>query len=330
MRKGRLNKITDVKGVSVGHATIDNGKNQTGVTIVNPCSDNPFYSKLQAASHVINGFGKSVGIMQVDEIGLLESPIALTNTLSVGRVQDALVRHMIEMCSAENKPPLSINTVVCECNDSRINDIHDFVIEKSHVDTAFQHASLDFELGSVGAGRGMVAYGLKAGIGSASRIAEYKTGNYTVGVLSLCNHGRTHQLVIDGERVGLELKKKILENLELEKGSIVVIIATDAPLNARQLKRLSKRATAGIARTGSEFGNGSGDVVVSFSTRNRVPEFERKEDIIEVSEYSYMSDYILDDLFTACIEAVEESICSALYSAETVGKYKSISDLNNM
>ncbi len=328
MKKGKLNKISDVEGVSVGHCTIDDGIRQTGVTVINPCDDNAFYSKLQAATYVINGFGKTVGLMQIDEIGLLESPIALTNTLSVGRVQDALVRHMIEECSLHKKPPLSINTVVGECNDARINDIHDFIIEKQHVDMAFENACSDFDLGSVGAGRGMVAYGLKAGIGSASRVAEYRSGNYTVGVLSLCNHGRTHQLMIDGKRVGIDLKKKILENLELEKGSIVIIIATDAPLSARQLKRLSKRATAGIARTGSEFGNGSGDVVISFSTKNRVPDYEKKEDIVEVSEYSYMSDYILDDLFTASIEAVEESIYSALYSAETVGKYKSLSELS--
>ncbi len=265
--------------------------------------------------------------MQIDELGLLESPIALTNTLSVGRVQDYLIQHIIDRCELEEEAPKSINAVVGECNDAKINDVTKRTITEKHLKEAFENASEDFELGSVGAGRGMVCYGLKGGIGSSSRVVNYNSGSYTIGALSLCNQGLIHQLTINGKRIGEGLAKKINEKPTLEKGSIVVIIATDAPLDSRQLKRLAKRATAGIARTGSEFGNGSGDIVIAFSTKNKVKHAYRRTTATEILDYKFLNDRLIDDVFTAGIEAVEESIYSAILNAERVGeKYKSYKD----
>ncbi len=329
MRTGKLNKITDVAGVRVGHCTLANGAIQTGVTVIMPTLDNSFFNKLQAATYVINGFGKTTGIIQIDELGQLESPIALTNTLSVGRVQDGLVGYMIERCQHDGRKLESINVVVGECNDSKLNNITTRAINAKHVNEAIADAKADFELGSVGAGRGMVCYGLKGGIGSASRLVEVANKTYTVGALVLANHGKLNQLTIHGNKIGVQLKDKLISKQldDVEKGSIVVIIATDAPVDARQLKRIAKRATAGIARTGSEFGNSSGDVVIAFSTVNRINNSFNKADSQQLQNYKFLLDSALDPLFGATVEAVENAIISALENAETVGAVKCLSEL---
>ncbi len=320
MRKGLLNKITDVDGVSVGHITLDKGSVQTGITVIKPADDSIFLNKMQVGAYVINGFGKTVGLMQIEEIGLLESPIALTNTLSVGRISDFMISHIIEECKGEKELPTSICTVVAECNDGRINDIRNRILGKEDFDIAFNNSSKDFELGAVGAGRGMVAYGLKAGIGSASRVVEYGDKEYTVGALVNANHGKIEQLMIDGDKVGKRLASKLKKDEELEQGSIIVVLATDAPLDSKSLKRLAMRATAGIARTGSEFGNGSGDIVIAFSTKNRVKHYYDKSEIKHGLEQEFLAYNDLDDLFSACVEAVEEAIYSSLKYAKRVGE----------
>ncbi len=320
MRKGKLNKISDVEGVSVGHVTIDKGDIQTGITVIKPADDSIFLNKIKAGVSVINGFGKTIGLMQMEEIGLLESQIALTNTLSVGRVSDFMISHIIDECKYEKELPSSICTVVAECNDGRINDIRNRTLSKSDFDEAFNNSCKDFELGSVGAGRGMVAYGLKAGIGSSSRIVNYGNKEYTVGVIVNANHGKIEQLCIDGEKIGKTLAKKLKKDEELEQGSIIVVLATDAPLDSKSLKRLATRAAAGIARTGSEFGNGSGDIVIAFSTKNRVKHCFEKSEVKHGLKQEFLAYNDLDDLFSACVEAVEEAIYSSLKSAKRVGK----------
>ncbi len=323
---GKLNKISDVKGVTVGHHTVDQDAIQTGVTVVMPCPDNPFLNKLPAASYVINGYGKTAGLIQIDELGTLESPIALTNTLCVGRVHDALVSYMIARCKGDDHDLKSINVVVGECNDARINAIERQSITREHVAEAIADAKIDFASGSVGAGRGMVCHDLKGGIGSASRIVNMLDKTYTVGALVLANHGRGRQLTIDNRPIGLELFAHDKPD-NLEKGSIMVIIACDAPLNARQLKRIAKRATAGIARVGSTFGNGSGDVVIAFSTANRLKDYKGCSDVKTLETFSYLPDAILDDLFSATVEGVAASVVDALQSATSVGDVKSLNDM---
>ncbi len=322
MKTGMLNKITDVPGVKVGHATIDSGKVHTGVTVIMPSRENIFLKKLEAASYVINGFGKTAGLVQIEELGILESPIALTNTLCVGRVHDALVSYMIDRCTEEGHELKSINVVVGECNDSSLNDIASQSVEKKHVLEAIDNLSEDFELGSVGAGRGMTCHGLKGGIGSASRLIAIGDKKYTLGALVLANHGLLHQLVINGDPIGSRLSEKMKSSVATEKGSIMVIIATDAPLDSRQLKRVCKRAAAGIARVGSEFGNGSGDIVIGFSTANRTEENDKNNEV----KITRINESSINVLFTACIESVSESIISALESAETLGKTMSLKE----
>ncbi len=320
---GKFNKITDVKGVTVGHYTIDQGEIQTGVTVIMPCSDNPFLEKLPAASYVINGYGKTAGLVQIDELGTLESPIGLTNTLCVGRVQDALVSYMIARCKSDKHDLKSINVVVGECNDGKINAIERQSITKAHVESAIANAKKDFQRGSVGAGRGMVCHDLKGGIGSASRIVEILEKTYTVGALVLANHGKGEHLIIGNRPIGLELFAKE-DSDSLEKGSIMVILATDAALDSRQLKRIAKRATAGIARVGSAFGNGSGDIVIAFSTANRVPDYNRKRDAKSLLSSTRLPDILLDDLFGATIETVAAAVVDAIVSATTVRDVKSL------
>lgn len=318
-KTGKFNKLTDVKGVSVGHYTLADGDIQTGVTVIMPSEENPFLHKLPAATYVINGFGKTAGLMQIDELGTLESPIALTNTLAVGRVHYALVDYMIERCQQDNYDLESINVVVGECNDCRLNKIAKQSIVKEQVLSAINEVKIDFELGAVGAGRGMVCHQLKGGIGSASRIVTIADKEYTLGALVLANHGKLHQLTIKGQRVGKELISAGLDvEQKPEKGSIMVIIATDAPLTARQIKRVCKRAAAGIARVGSEFGNGSGDVVIGFSTANMVKHQPKQRENSSLLSGKCLYDDKLDALFSATVEAVEDSVISALNNAESV------------
>ncbi len=310
MQPGPRNKISDVPGVTVGHATIDDGDFKTGVTVVMPCQDNPFYRKLTAAAHVLNGFGKTLGLMQIEELGALETPIVLTNTLSVGAVHDGMVEYMLERCDGGFT---SINPLVCECNDGYLNDIRRRLVNKQHLFQAIQSAGCDFAEGDVGAGKGMSCHGLKGGIGSASRLVELKDRPYTLGVLTLTNHGRLADFQIGGVSVAEESRAE-----GPERGSCIVVMATDIPLTDRQLYRAVRRAGVGLIRLGSYIGHGSGEVMVGFSTANRLPH-ECAEDVLPLQA---LHEDRMDLVFRAVAEATEEAVLNAMTAAETVTGYQ--------
>ena len=259
---GKRNLITDVPGVRVGHATVDTDGCHTGVTAVLPPQGNPFTDKLTAACCVFNGFGKSLGLTQVEELGTLETPIVLTNTLNVGKVHDAVVSYMLDVCRRDGVKLASVNPVVCECNDSRISDIAKRPVGEKEVFAAIAAASADFEQGAVGAGRGTVCYGMKGGIGSSSRLMELDGKTYTMGVLVQSNYGAS----------GDFRAACLPENLaECDQGSIILVVATDLPLSSRQLKRVLRRTSVGMARLGSYIGHGSGEIAVGFTTAKMTP-----------------------------------------------------------
>ena len=308
MKSGKFNKITDVKGIKVGHKTIDNGDIHTGVTVIIPSEDNIFLNKYIASTYVINGFSKSSGLIQIDELGTLESIIGLTNTLNVGTVQQAIVKHMLKDNPDIGKDTGTINTVVGECNDGYLNDIRKCAVTEEDVYEAIENATIDFELGSVGAGRGMSCFEMKGGIGSASRIIELDEKEYTIGVLVLSNFGLKKDFIFDNIRLS------DYHDDALEKGSIIIIIATDIPLSSRQLKRVCKRMNVSLARLGSHLGNGSGDVVIGFSTANVIPHY-KTDDIISLKE---IHEDKIDIVFRASIEACEDAIMSSLLNNETL------------
>lgn len=311
--KGPRNKISDVPGVLVGHCTVDTPENKTGVTVVLPGLENPFTHKLPAASFVLNGFGKTAGLVQIDELGTLETPIALTNTLNVGLVHDAMVEHMILRCQAEGVDLRSVNPVVCECNDGGINHIQRRAVGREQVFAALAAAEADFAEGDVGAGKGMVCHGLKGGIGSASRTLELDGKTYTLGALVLANHGRMADLVLAGRPIGAQLDAAKAAK-ESDVGSCIVILATDLPLNSRQLGRAAKRASVGLARLGSYIGHGSGEVFVAFSTANPVPH----QSDAAVRLISALHEDQTDHVFRAAAESVEEAVLNCLFTAHTV------------
>jgi D-aminopeptidase len=305
--------IADVEGVSVGHCTLARGDIQTGVTVIRPHAHDVYRAKVPAASCVINGFGKSIGLVQVDELGVLETPIALTNTFGVGTVANAQIRAAIAANPLIGREDPSLNSLVFECNDGYLNDMQAFAIEEAHYAQALASCAQDFARGAVGAGRGMSCFELKGGIGSASRIAKIGQDTYTVGALVLANFGKLHQLTIAGDAIGRALTSQDNAQTKPEQGSIIMIIATDAPLDARQLRRVSMRAAAGLARTGSCFGHGSGDIALAFSTAYTV-----KHDAPFIALPPLINDTHLDPLFHAAVESIEQAIVDALYSAETV------------
>ncbi|MFX1254577.1 MAG: P1 family peptidase [Promethearchaeota archaeon] len=308
---GSKNSITDVPGVMVGHETIIKGEGKlkpgygpirTGVTVVFPHNRNLFEEKVQARATIINGFGKSIGLPQIQELGQIETPILITNTLNVPCVADALIDYMIEQ-----NPEIGINTgtvnpVVTECNDSFLNDIQGRHVRKEHVFKALHNAKSDNILeGNVGAGTGMSCFGYKGGIGTSSR----QVGNKMLGCLVVSNFGKKEDLTILGVPVGRLLMKKSLERVSSSSGSVIVILATDAPLNSRQLGRLGKRVSFGLARVGSQCSHGSGDFVLGFSTSSN-------------ERIKSLSDQSLNPFFRATIETVEESILNSLFKAETM------------
>lgn len=311
--KGLRNKVTDVPGVTVGHCTIDTPSHKTGVTVVLPCPENPFTHKLPAAAFVLNGFGKTLGLVQVDELGTLETPIALTNTLNVGLVHDALVEYMVRRCEAEGVELRSVNPVVCECNDGGMNLIQERAVDKEAVFSAFAAAAPDFDEGDVGAGKGMICHGLKGGVGSASRIMDIDGRRYTVGALVLANHGRMHDLTIGGKNVGAKLEQAKAAK-ESDAGSCIVLLATDLPLDSRQLGRVARRASVGLARLGSFVGQGSGEVFLAFSTANA---FDSREKAATRQVTAFHEDK-LDIAFRAAAECTEEAILNCLLTAHTV------------
>ena len=314
LQKGKNNLITDVKGVKVGHKTLDNGNIKTGVTAIIPHSDNIFREKLICSSYVINGFGKSVGLVQINELGTLETPIILTNTLSVGTCSTALVKYMLKENDDIGVTTGTVNPVVCECNDGYLNDIRGLHVKEEDVFDAIENAEINFKEGNIGAGTGMSCYQLKGGIGSASRVLKLDDKEYTIGSLVLSNFGLKEDLLVDGIKVGEKILEK--ESEELEKGSIIIILATDIPMNERQLKRIAKRVPIGLARTGSHIGNGSGDIVIAFSTANRIKHYEDR-DIVRIK---IINENIIDKVFRGVIECVEEAVISSLlHSEKTIG-----------
>ena len=320
-KTGKWNAITDIKGVEVGHETIIRGDNiRTGVTIIKPHTRDLFSEKVMAGVHVINGFGKAIGFTQVNELGTIETPIALTNTLNVFLVGDAIVEYMV----SNNSNIRSVNPVVGETNDSGLNDIQGRHVQKRHVYAAINKAkSGPVEEGSVGAGTGTRALGFKGGIGTSSRILPQDLGGYSVGVLVQSNFGSS--LVINGAPVGRELHKSAFSSkipYDNDEGSCMIVIATDAPLSNRNLKRLAKRAVIGMGNVGGFISNGSGDYVIAFSTFSAVSRQNMTTTRREINNNA------MNSLFMATVEATEEAILNSLFMAETVSsKYGTANEL---
>lgn len=314
--RGATGTIADVGGVRVGHCTLDAGSVQTGVSVLLPHAGDLFREKVPAAAAVINGFGKSIGLMQLEELGVLETPIALTNTFGVGALAQAQIRAAVAANPPIGRGLPTVNPLVFECNDGYLNDIQAFSITEAHYHAACEAASVDFASGSVGAGRGMSSFDLKGGIGTASRVVQAALAPYTVGALVLANFGRLPMLTIDGAPVGRTLAARAASShaaQEPEKGSIIMLIAVDAPLDARQLRRVATRAAAGLARTGSVYGHGSGDIALAFSTA-----YTLAHDAPVHALPPLLADSQLDSLFQAAADCVEQAILDALWSASSV------------
>lgn len=316
MPPGPRNLISDVPGVTVGHCTLREGDVQTGVTAVLPHGGNLFQDKVLAAAHVINGFGKSMGLLQIEELGAIETPIVLTNTLSAGTAYTALVRYMLARNEDIGAATGTVNPIVCECNDGYINDIRGLHVQERHVMEALARCGADFEEGAVGAGRGMSCHQMKGGIGSASRVAVIGGEAYTVGALLLTNHGGKDDLTVAGDPIGRRIPD--VRPREADKGSCIILLATDAPLSERQLKRICKRAVVGLSRTGSYIGNGSGEIAIAFTTANRIPHYPQQS----VLPLRMLHDDGINALFRAVAEAVEESVLSSMLHAEAVTGFK--------
>ncbi len=339
---GQLNAITDVAGVHVGHTTLIAGEGplrpgqgpiRTGVTVVLPHRGNLFQEKVYGAVHTINGFGKVRGFEEVRELGVIEAPIALTNTLNVGLVADALVQHAVR-----HNPDIGIrtstaNVVVGETNDGYLNDIQGRHVHAEHVWAAIESASPGpVAEGAVGAGTGTRCFGWKGGIGTASRVVAAEAGGYTVGALVQSNFGRAEDLMVCGVPVGRRLEQPGTRETQAntgrpvqgelgsvfqgDAGSIMVVLATDAPLDARQLRRLCVRAAAGLARTGSVYGHGSGDFVIAFSTAQRLA--HEPASLTEKRTVVADEGRVMRWLFPAVAESVEEAVLNSLFRAETV------------
>ncbi|MCB9041648.1 MAG: P1 family peptidase [Lewinellaceae bacterium] len=310
---GPLNAITDVGGVKVGHHTLIAGDSiRTGVTAILPHGGNIFQQKIPAAIYIGNGFGKLMGYSQVEELGNIETPIILTNTLSVPTAADALIDYTL--AQEENAEVRSVNPVVGETNDGALNDIRGRHVKKEHVLSAITSASSGpVAEGNVGAGTGTICFGFKGGIGTASRKLPQDDGGYTVGVLVQTNFGGVLQ--VDGLPAGEELRKKKAATGSGD-GSCLIVVATDAPADARNLKRMAKRAMLGLARTGGIASNGSGDYVIAFSTAEglRVP--YKPENLL--LEQKVLDNNAMTPLFLATIEATEEAILNSLFMAETM------------
>lgn len=321
---GPGNHIGDVVGVLVGHrprvADLGDGRSvRTGVTVVIPHPGNVFRDKVPCAVHVINGFGKPTGFAEIEELGVLESPIALTNTLSVGQALHGLVEYALSQSAEIGVRTGTVNGVVLECNDSVLNDIRGLHVRWTDVIDAISAAVAGYSgEGAVGAGTGMVCYGWKGGIGTASRVVALGPGDpsYTVGCLVLANFGRARDLVVNGVPVGLAVVPPDHgASLASPVGSCVVILATDAPLDARQLGRLARRAQTGLGLSGGPPHHGSGEFVVAFSTGSRVDHWARGVSTKE--RVAWEGEALLDYLFQAVVECTAESVLNCLCAGET-------------
>lgn len=323
---GPLNAITDVPGVKVGHTTLIAGEGalkagigpiRTGVTVVIP-RDDVWHQKVPAGSFVLNGTGEMTGLAWVAESGFLEYPIALTNTLNVPRVADGVMSWMISQYPEIGITDDTLTPVVAECDDGRLNDIQGRHVAEADVVNALNSAvGGPVKEGTVGAGTGMVSYGFKGGIGTASRTLPESEGGYTVGVLVNANHGRKPELVVSGVPVGRLYDGSAAgppPQPGQSEGSIIIVVATDAPLDGRQLNRLAKRAALGLARTGSTARHGSGDFIIAFSTANVIPHYPQKR----TYALTHLADTHLNPVITVTVEATEEAVINALTAATTV------------
>lgn len=323
-KPGKHNAITDVEGVLVGHSTIIKGSGKliagkgpvrTGVTAILPNGGNTFMDRLAGGAFVLNGAGEVAGLTQVVEWGLIETPILLTNTMSVGAVSDAVARYMVEQHPGIGEEHDVIIPVVGECDDSYLNDVSGNHVKETHVREAISSASSGVpKEGAVGGGTGMITCDFKAGIGTSSRRLPEVYGGYTLGVLVMSNFGKMQNLRVAGMPVGELLYPQFqkIKHREFSYGSIIAVVATDAPLLPHQLSRLCKRVGLGIGRVGSYAAHGSGEIVVGFSTANVIPRRTRKM----VYKMKILLDARLDPLYEAVMEATEEAILNSMCMAE--------------
>lgn len=306
MPSGPSNSLCDVAGVRVGHETLAQGEVQTGVTAIVPPGNNLFTQPLPCGAAVLNGFAKPVGLVQVEELGQLQTPILLSNTLSVGTLFTTLVRDAIAKNPELGRSLATVNPLALECNDGWLNDIQALAVTEAMAQAALRSANTHFARGSIGAGRGMSCFGLKGGIGTASRLIPEL--NATLGVLVLANFGTLASLTLDGVQIGSVIEPLLPELApQRDAGSIIIIMATDAPLDARQLGRIAKRAGAGLGRLGSYWGHGSGDIAVAFSTQ---PAPQPPEDAK------------LESLLCAAADATEHAVLDALLCADAVTGFR--------
>ncbi len=316
LKPGPLNAITDVQGVKVGQVTLIEGQNiRTGVTAILPHGENVYQYKVPGAVYVANGYGKLMGSTQVDELGNIETPIILTNTLGVPTAAEGILDYILTL--EGNEYVRSVNAVVGETNDGGLNDIRGRHVKKEHVLEAIRKAtSGPVEEGNVGAGTGTTCYGFKGGIGTSSRRLPAELGGHTVGVLVQTNHGGVLQ--INGIPVGVKLGRYSFQRYvdDDDEGSCMMVVATDAPLDSRNLKRLAKRALLGIARTGGFYSNGSGDYAIAFSTAEGIRIASRSKEATRRIEI--LRDENLSPLFLAAAEAAEEAILNSLFKAESM------------
>lgn len=317
---GPRNSITDVPGVRVGHCTISTGQGaleegkgpvRTGVTAILPHTRNLYARPVKGAYFDLNGCGGLMGALQIREFGLIDTPIMLTNTMSMGAVADATVRYVLRNNPEAALSEDSVIPIVSECDDSYLNDARGLHVSAAHVLEAIDRASQDVVEGAVGAGTGMSCYDFKGGIGTSSRLVEAPGGTYAVGVLVLSNHGSREELMIDGVPVGRMI---VAQNPKrAEQGSIVTVVGTDAPLDSRQLGRLARRSALGLGLTGSCSHNGSGDIALAFSTAN-IHDRSAKAQLLTDT---LMADRDMDGLFRATVDSTAEAIINSIFKAET-------------
>ena len=329
---GPKNNICDVKGVKVGHSTItDNEKDiHTGVTVISPHDGNMFREKVVASSCSFNGFGKTIGLLQVEELGTIETKIALTSTLCVNRIAEGIMQESLDENTDIGISAGTVNPLVMECNDGSLNNSRLRLLTGSDYFNAVKNLDSDFAQGDVGAGAGMVCHGFKGGIGSSSRVLTIDDKEYTIGIICNSNFGSSNgrDLIFDGRKLGDKIREKDQEYED--KGSIVCVFATDIPLNERQLKRVLKRVELGIARTGSYAGNGSGDVFVGFTTANKRNHYVDEA----ITNNEYLSDNYINLVFKNTVEMTEEAVLNSMLFSHHVKGFmkdcKSLQDYNEL
>lgn len=310
---GSRNSICDVNGVSVGHRSLRGDGICTGVTAVLPHNDNLYRRPVPAGAAIINGFGKGVGLVQLIELGEIETPILLTNTFSVGTCATALIRQAIKGNASIGRDEATVNPLVLECNDGKVNDIQRLAITENDANLAIEAAKSEFEQGTVGAGSGMKTFGFAGGIGTASRCITLAGGHsYQLGALVLSNFGEAGTLRLPDRAISISP----INNAEPDKGSIIIILATDAPMDSRQLSRLSRRSAAALGRLGSYLGHQSGDVALAFSTAGQ---FQRGQHDCYPAER--LCESRMNEFFKATVDCVEEAILNAIWFSEPQQSY---------